>query len=417
MVAAPRSSPIPAWARFALGFVAIALGLAAVVSRASSFGWQDVVRNEFTQDYVSARAISDGLDPYAPERALMERYLPGRPAYVVRNPHPPLQILLVWPFSRLPFRGARAIWLLVQAAAIASAIALIGRELGWSRSIAAVVGIGALAVPVAQKELVYGNLNGLMLLLLAVAWRALRAERESAAGAAVGAATALKLFPLFMLIPLIRMRRTKGAGVAVASGAILTVVGFIPVGFSSIHGLRASLAENAAFWRAAPFNVSLVAIPYRWLDTTIWHTGVATAPRAAGAIAGLLIAGCLMSAYVTPAYRSRDVFWAAAPWMVLMSPLAWDWYLVLTLPIVVLIISHAVEDRQPPGVLALVAIAIVLVGAPPGLPAPGQPISFVALVLGYGLATYGLVLLGVADFTRRSRAAQDSPAQASQAAP
>jgi alpha-1,2-mannosyltransferase len=386
--------------RRVVAVLVVALGIAAVASRASSFGAADLVRNEFTQDYVSARALSARLDPYAPAPVLMRRFLPGRQAYVVRNPHTPIQILLVWPISHLPYRGARAIWLLIQAAAIALGVGLVTRELGWSAGRAVVVGIGALAVPVAQKELIYGNLNGVILLLLAMAWRDLRRSSDRRAGVALGAAAALRLFPIFMLIPVLRMRRVKTVASTVATAAALTVVGFVPFGVSALHGFRASLAENASFWRAAPFNVSLIAIPYRWLSTTIWHRGVANAPTLATILAVMLALACVVGASRTRATQTYDRFWAAVPWMILASPLAWDWYLVIAIPAVVVMVGYALEEHEPPSILALLAVAFIAIGIPPGLPIPGQPISLAALVIGYGLATYGLVLLGVADATR-----------------
>ena len=393
--------------RVLLGVVVVALGVAAVVSRASSFSPGDLLRNEFTQDYVSARAISDGVDPYGNARDLMGRYFPGQAAYVIRNPHPPLQIVLVRPLATLPYRGARAIWLLLQAAAFAGAIALVVRGFGWSRATAAVAGIAFLAIPVAQKELIYGNLNGALALLLALSWRALAVHRDRDAGIALGFAAAVKLFPIFMVIPLLRMRRGRSVAWMAVAAIAFTALGFAFARPAGLAGLRSSLADNATFWRAAPFNISLPAVAYRWLTVSIWHRGVANVPAVASVVALLLFAACAAGAATTPARRTGDVFWSAVPWMVLAVPLAWDWYLVLLLPTVVAVLATSARNGNALGIATLFGVALVAVGIPPGLPIPGQPISLAALVLGYGLATYGCLLLAAADavpFIRRDRA-------------
>lgn len=407
---------LPKAPRLVLACVAIALGSAAVLSRATSFAPADVVRNEFTQDYVSARALAEGADPYAPAQELMDAYLEGRDAYVIRNPHPPAQIMLVRPLSSLPYSAARAIWLIGQAIAIAAAVAITVRGLGWTRATAIVAGIGALALPVAQKELVYGNLNGFLLLMLAVAWASLRdgretapgsslrSGREAAAGIAVGFAAAIKIVPVFMLVPMLRARRVRAAAWTIGVAAIVSVLGFALAGFDTVSGFRSSLDENAGYWRAAPINVSVLAVPFRWLADSRWQEGLADVPALAAALAVVLAVGCVLAAFRTPAARSGDSFLAAMPWMVLISPLAWDWYLVLALPCAVAMIAQAARRGEPPGLLAVLGIALLVVGAPPGLPEPGRPLGSATLLLGYGLPTIALLVTASSDLTRRAAA-------------
>jgi hypothetical protein len=386
--------------RRSLACIALALGALGVITRVNSFSNADVARNEFTQDYVSARALADGADPYANAQTLVDRYLPGERLYRTATPHTPMQLLMTRPLAALPYRDARAIWLLVEAAAIAAGVAIVVRGAGASGRVALVAGVGALAVPVAQKELVYGNLNGVLLLLLALGWRSLRNHDEIAGGAWIGFAIALKLFPAFMILPLLRMRLRKGAATAVVLAGALTAGGFALIGFGRLSGYRAALAQNSAYWRAAPINITLLGLPFRWLTHSNWHTGVVSSPLLALVVATACVAGCVVAAVRTSASHTHDRLWAAAPWMILASPLAWDWYLVLVLPAVALIVTHAVRTRVLPGSLALVAIALVAIGVPPGLPVPGEHISTAALVLGYGVPTYALALLGIADLRK-----------------
>src|SRR2546421_2903569 len=120
----------PQMLRF-LGFLAVVLGLVSVLSRVSYTFTNRGVTNDFTEDYVSARAWSDGLDPYTDTGKLIPRYFGSNSAYYDIDPigqggtpHPPPMVLSVWLLSWLPYKAARIIWLLLMASATALA-------LGW----------------------------------------------------------------------------------------------------------------------------------------------------------------------------------------------------------------------------------------------------------------------------------------------
>jgi hypothetical protein len=66
----------------------------------------------------------------------------------------------------------------------------------------------------------------------------------------------------------------------------------------------------------------------------------------------------------------------------------------LLIPLGIGIVARAIGDRRPPGVSVMVALTLIALGIPPGLPAP-ETASVVSQVFGYALPAYGLAILAV----------------------
>jgi hypothetical protein len=71
------------------------------------------------------------------------------------------------------------------------------------------------------------------------------------------------------------------------------------------------------------------------------------------------------------------------------------------LPLGVVVVAHAIRERKPPPPLITLAIALLAIGAPPGLPEPGKPINALTLIFGYGLPTIALAALCASDAIKR----------------
>jgi glycosyl transferase family 87 len=398
--------------RLLVGTLLVLLGLLGVISRATSLGATDLARNEFTQDYVSARAARQGLDPYAETFPLVQRYLGSearsyeKPLFAARNPHPPSQIVLVEPVSRLGYRTARLAWLAAMALFFAVAIALVAKEAGLRPAASGVAGIAALAIPVIQKDLLYGQVNAVLLLAMVAGWLALKRRKPGLGGVLFGLAAAVKLFPVFLVIPL--FRRNKRAVVwQLSSAAALTLGSAAVLGWASLrHFIVDASPSNFRFWRAAPVSISLVGFPFRWLSSNHWNTGATVLVPLAWALAACIVLGCVVGAARTRARLSRDLVWAATPWMILATPLAWESYLALTVPFCVLVVVESRRRGALPPPVMMVSIAILLIGVPPGLPSSSQGIGLAAQLLGYALPTWALVVAGVSDLGLRRLSAE-----------
>ena len=390
--------------RILLAIIAIVLGLLAVATRSTSLGDRDLIRNDFTVDYLSGAAVLHGQDAFDPLANLAHYAGPSsryyEPAtFVSRNVHPPADIAIMTPIAALPYRPARILWLIAMAACSGFAVGLLARALGVSFRWSIVVGIGALAVPIFQKDLLYGQPNGLLLLLLVLGWLSLRKNSDRAAGVLLGITAALKLYPAVMAIPLIRERRWRALGWMVGTFVVATAGGVLVIGETATRELvKPATPDNFAFWRAAPMNLSLPGIAYRWLTKSHWRAAGVDAPRVAGLLALILVALCVVAMIKTPA-RLSGRYWATVPLMLLATPLVWDTYLVLIAPVLfAVLMSRRIEWWL------LLALAILAIGIPPALPSPPANVSDVAQVLGYALPTYALIVVAISEWRLRGEA-------------
>src|SRR2546421_666038 len=78
----------------------VLLGIASVTARIGFIQSPRAGAADFSQDYLSARAWNDGIDPYTDTSTLVDRYFGTRSGYYdllpagQKNPHPPAFILL-----------------------------------------------------------------------------------------------------------------------------------------------------------------------------------------------------------------------------------------------------------------------------------------------------------------------------------
>jgi hypothetical protein len=280
-------------------------------------------RNDFTQDYVAARALAHGDEPYAPTDVLVRRYIPHAdfsPPAGQRDPHPPPLILLLAPLSFLPYAAAWRLWKIIIVLGFAGSVTLIARILGFPRNDSLVIGTISLVVPSAQQELIYGGTTVVVLVLLALIWWRFERAAETSAGVLAGGAAALKLFPSLLIVWFAKQRRTRATSTMVGAAALITGVSLL---FFGAHGVRAFLtASHDDFnrFKDSPINMSLPSMAFRVL-----HGTPAT-----------LLAVVIGLVCLAVAWRSRGnlsgPFWSAVPWMILLSPLAW--YASLMIPVV-----------------------------------------------------------------------------------
>jgi hypothetical protein len=400
----------PARRLLVVGALAVgALGVATVVSRAVSIGSSSLPADDFTQDYVSARAWSHNENPYGYQRAQVPRLVDAdiaadslRPQH--RNPHSPAQILVMAPLSALPYRTARTIWLMIGATSTMLAAFAIARSFGWSRPPSLVAGLCALAIPVVGRDLLYGQFGGPILALIVFAWRDIRSGKEARAGFALGAACALKLFPAFLLVPLIRKRRLEVVLATVATAGALSVIGMLAIGVETSWNWATEVAsDNFSFWRASPVNIALPGVPFRWLAHSPWRADGPDLVSLSTAMAVGLVVVTAFAALVDRHAMTGDPFISALPWMLLAGPLTGDLSLPILFPFGVFAARWALQQEGIRRGSVFVAVAVLSIGILPGLPGPRPGLPVVTLVLGYGLPTIALLYLGAADGLRGDR--------------
>jgi hypothetical protein len=389
----------------ALSLAAVALGLISIINRARVLA-EPHARNDFTTDYASAREwIRDGR-PYDPIEAVVERSLGFRSGGYVeapggRNPHTPMSIVVLAPLGFLDHRVAIVSWMFLSSLGAAVAFALLARRLGWSMRASIVAGVGSLAIPSVHSDLLYGSASVPVLLLLVAAWCAADDGRDRTAGILLGVATALRLFPIFLVLPLLRSNRWQTVKWQIFTAAALSIAGAAAIGVDGTRVFSQQAASgNWRFWRAAPQNLSLVSLPFRWLTPNRWNSSAASVPLLAALIALLLGTVCVIAALRTRAAITRSPIVAAVPWMLLASPLSW--YVPLGILPVAVACKHSITGRRDiPPILLCAAAVVFLVGQPPGLPDPLPGIS-VASALGYAVPLFATVAFAVSDLGIRA---------------
>lgn len=215
---------------------------------------------DLAQEYVMARAILAGVDPYLPLPELDERFMPvksARPAHP--TPHTPALALLAAPFGSIGYEGTVIAWLLVELACLLATAWLLARWWGapsnalWIVALAwAALGWSPVWVGFTIKQFSF-----LFVLLLLASWLALREGRDAWGGAMLGALMALKLMGWPLILFLIARRRWRGViaagGVAIAA----QVAAGATIGFGTVADYYLDVGPFvSSFYRDAHYNFS-----------------------------------------------------------------------------------------------------------------------------------------------------------------
>lgn len=188
---------------------------------------------DFAAYWTAAGRVFAGGSPYAPAINQAGSFL----AYLYP---PPLAVALA-PLAGLgaDYRAAEWPWLLIRAfVAVATLVVLLRYSGMQRRREVAMVTVVVMALPAVTWDLIMGNVNLLLLALLAGAWLSLRsdtARAESVAGALVGVAAVIKVFPGLLIVWLLLTRRFRGAlvcvvvivGIALATLPVVGVAGWV----------------------------------------------------------------------------------------------------------------------------------------------------------------------------------------------
>ncbi len=346
-------------ARF-LGALAVAVALA-------RYG-HEVVRMavesrfiDFAYYYTYAVVAGRGLDPYAPEAvASVDRLLDIRRAAGGSN-YPPLFHLLMQPLTWLPFRAAALVWLGLAQACLAGALALWlrrGPVASWA-AVAAVLFVALTWQPLLEN-LVLGEANILLLLLVTLGWWGLGAGRPWLTAGAVALALHVKL-PYAALIPVLWW--TGHGGIALravglaALGLLASVLAFGPAMHAHYLAYLVVLRTELYAW---PINLSSWATLRR-----IFPHAVADALTLAVILA--VVVGFARAAPRRPAPGSLALDWAWGLGLaaaLLISPMLEEHYMVVLLLPVALLVRHAVDEPLPAADRGLLVASVLLVGVP-----------------------------------------------------
>src|SRR3989441_10033418 len=182
---------------------------------------------DLQQQYLSGRALRDGIDLFTPVSVLAARYLPAATnTFPHPDPHPPVLALLSVPLTLLPFPVIVPLWLGLHLVLLTT----VGRWLGLSNR----ASLALAAWPPLWCLLYIGQLELLILALALLGWRCAAAGRDGRAGSWLGPAAGLEVYPVVLLVPFAARGRTRlllAAGTVIALGQLANLATVGRAGF------------------------------------------------------------------------------------------------------------------------------------------------------------------------------------------
>jgi glycosyl transferase family 87 len=388
---------------------------------------------DFFQDYASCRNIFQGLPVYSEHELTTRLYLKSPPRmdnlFIHINAHPPTSVLLAMPFVWLDFETAFVAMNLLSLAALAYSLRIVIRELGFEFGPSCYAPTTALAVtcyPVLE-HLYYGQLGLFLSVILLGAWACERNGRPRAAGMLIGLATAIKIFPVFLLAFFAWRRRRDVVVAGLASVALATVVTACILGKQAYIDYFLVVLPRVSWFRVGWGNASILGFFSRLFDPLLdhpdnmwWKTRalVQSKDMLALGYADTVIALVVSFAWFTARLedrKERDLgFGLAMICMVLLSPVAWEHYMVL----IILPLTLVWVELPRAGALVHKAVFLAVVtlfwarsrgihwlaGIEGHLVEPWQVILFLSTQF---YALIGLYGLGIEALIRHRRSRQD----------
>jgi arabinofuranan 3-O-arabinosyltransferase len=274
----------------------------------------------------------------------------------------PAFAIIAIPVGLLPLQAAKAVWftisILLLIALVALSLALLpeARKPAWL-----LVAITLVAMlKFFGHEVVLGQVNTLLAVIVVLAVLAIRRGRETAAGLLVALAVVVKPYAIIFLPWL--MARRRGRPLAAAAAGLAAVVAAPAV----VYGLQGTIELHRSWWRTvtestAPNltnadNVSIAAMYAKWIGP-----GSAAAVLTLATIALLLAAAAFVflrrGGLKFPEGLEGALLLTCVP---LLSPQGWDYVFLVSTPAIVFLANY--EDRLPMPMRLLSAGAVATIG-------------------------------------------------------
>jgi len=321
-------------------------------------------RADIAQDYVGARAVAAGSDPYPILGPAFRQVGLEWDAARHRSPHPPSNMLLVLPLSWLDYPTFVAVWSWLMMAAIAVSLWALGLRAEW----APLAAVGLLAWQPAAWSV--GQLTAVWLLGVSLAWR-WRHETEWA-GAAVAVAALTKFFGAVLLLPYLvrtQWRVLVGfLGVTIAVSGVLIAQELVSAEGTGLISRYLDVGREAASEQVGRNdNAALLHVAS---DRFGWP--------------GLLVMLMLIAAVLFTSLRRRELdrhAFGACSWAsVALLPIAWIYSVLPMLPALI----AAWQGRLLPRLIAVGFVAVYAI-VPPYGDAPVFRIALATAALGLAL--------------------------------
>ncbi|MGE0128860.1 MAG: glycosyltransferase family 87 protein [Blastocatellales bacterium] len=358
----------PGFKRFLL-IIALFFGISGLRPVINSCSHPSVYDKDFISPYLMAKAMLAGVNPYLPLSELAARWLPDLPHDIFPHPtpHTPTLGLLCLPLALFEYQTAARIWLAIELGCLLASAFLLLRWWGTpltARRMILVCGF-ALGWPPITSDLMFGQLNLPLLAILFAALLALRDGKDVAGGAMLGALFALKLMGWPVVIFLALRRRWRGVVAAGAVAVAANLLAMAVIGSGSVRDYYLKVGPQvAAHYHSNDLNFSAWTVGARlfsdfgfnyltrtpWPSATLDHLLTYAAPL-------VILLGAIVLALKVARFDAAFALLAGAS--IILSPVAWPYYLVLALiPIAVAI--RSLQELEWPRNQTLLALGLCL---------------------------------------------------------
>jgi hypothetical protein len=333
---------------------------------------------DFVQEYVLARALRAGENPYRPMGELASEVVGHLPsANVRRHPsaHPPPVVVAFLPLSFMSYERAGAFWFLLELLGLLICIRWLAAYCGvQGRDVYAVLTLAAIGLPPVRLELVEGQLGVVTLLLLLAMWRSLRSGAAMLGGALLGAAVALKLagWPIMLFLLLKAQWRSAGAAIAVVAG--MNMAAMVGMGVARVFDYYLHIGPSiVTLYRDDSANLSAWAIGWHLFAGTgssglssLRASPLAALPSLAWSVSAVIVVGVLAAAFVLVwrAQKVDDWIGVLVCASVLVNPVVWEHTLILLAIPVAAIVARLRAASYPRGPVALLLTIVGLLIVP-----------------------------------------------------
>jgi alpha-1,2-mannosyltransferase len=291
-----------------------------------------------TADWLVASAARNGADPFTGLRVLSEDFqVPyvspawvevGDQAWI--HPRTPAALLLLQPSTLLS--PSKLVFVLGVVTLVGLGVMGVfqlsrigGRPWHAGLMLASVLLVSAPIVRAIQ----FGSWSFLLALAIGGAWVSFRNHDGWLGGIAIGFAIALRLFPALLLLPLLLFRRVKASATAISSAFALNLIGAVTLDIPLSHALK-NLFTAGETWIGINGNGSLVAQIQRSLGIPSLEIVAWLVALTAGYSWWLRRRGA----------RFDLVFAVSVVAMLLISPLSWEHYDAMLIPVVAFLLGR-----------------------------------------------------------------------------
>jgi uncharacterized membrane protein len=324
---------------------------------------------DFKAYYIAADMLRSGKDFYDVQQQAEEVQARGLPLNESFYIYPPLLAILLVPLTVLPMHHAAQVWFFLNMGLYGVSLAIISQSLNLGRNngILPLLAILAFLFPPALFTLYKGQVNMVILLLLAVTLWLYLSERQVLAGMSLGVASMVKVIPILLLPYFLWRRKYSLCLTAVAAVAAIAIIGLIVVGWGPHRTYLTSVLPSLGQPRPNPgnqslggfFSLLLVENPYvEGLDhdPLLWRA--ATLAASAAVVAGVVITLWHRRGRAARPDLEFALIVAALP---LVTNIAWvDLFVLLILPYAVLLnYVFRRQIRRPWVVLATISAVCI----------------------------------------------------------